>query len=89
MTHKETVTTQEYTYTAIYTPEQEGGFTVTCTTLPGLVSYGETIGQARTNAAEAIGGYLEGLRKAGDQIPAGDDNQSPHREAITVNLSPV
>lgn len=35
------------TYTFVFDPEPEGGFTVACPALPGLVTYGETVEQAR------------------------------------------
>ncbi|MGC1379027.1 MAG: type II toxin-antitoxin system HicB family antitoxin [Anaerolineales bacterium] len=41
--------------------EPEGGFTVTVPSLPGCVTYGETLEQAQTMAQEAIALYLESL----------------------------
>ena len=63
MAYKEPITTHEYIYTVIFAPEPEGGFTVTCPALPGLVSFGETMDEARANAAEAVEGYLESLQE--------------------------
>jgi predicted RNase H-like HicB family nuclease len=37
--------------------------------LPGLVTYGATIEEARTMAAEAIHGYLESLQKDNLTLP--------------------
>jgi predicted RNase H-like HicB family nuclease len=34
------------TYTFVFNPEPEGGYTVTCPALPGLVTYGETLQEA-------------------------------------------
>ena len=42
--------------------EPEGGFTVTVPSLPGCVTYGETLEQAQTMAQEAIALYLESLK---------------------------
>ncbi len=39
--------------------EPEGGYTVTVPTLPGCVTFGETIEEAITMAREAIELYLE------------------------------
>ncbi|HIJ06432.1 MAG TPA: type II toxin-antitoxin system HicB family antitoxin [Methanocalculus sp.] len=39
--------------------EPEGGYTVTVPTLPGCVTFGETIEEAITMAQEAIELYLE------------------------------
>ena len=80
MERKEPITADEYTYTVLFEPEPEGGYTVTCPTLPGLVSYGETLDEARTMAAEAIACYLESLRK---------DGRSPKPRTSHVTLPPL
>jgi antitoxin HicB len=43
-----------YDYTVLLTPDLTGGYVVTCPVLPGLVSQGETLEEARANAAEVI-----------------------------------
>lgn len=53
----------EYRYTVLFEPADEGGFTVTCPALPGLVTEGDTLEEARAMAADAICGYIESLRK--------------------------
>ena len=50
-------------YTVLFEPAEEGGFTVTCPALPGLVTEGDTLENARGMAEDAIRGYLESLRK--------------------------
>jgi antitoxin HicB len=47
------------TYTAIYTQEPEGGYTVEILELPGCVSFGETMEEAETMIKEAIIAYKE------------------------------
>jgi predicted RNase H-like HicB family nuclease len=92
MTHQETITTYEYTYTCIFEPEPEleGGFTVTCPALPGLVTYGATLKEARAMASEAIEGYLESLQKDGLPFPISEDeHRDTRREPITVKLATV
>jgi len=42
---------------------------VTCPALPGLVTEGETLEEARAMASDAIRGYLERLQKDGEPIP--------------------
>ncbi len=60
-----------------------------------MIAPAGSLGQRRTssrsvNAAEAIEGYLEALRKHGDPIPVGEEHPSEaRREAVTVKLSPV
>jgi len=50
-------------------PEPEGGFTVTVPTLPGCITYGETVDECITNAKEAIELYIESLGADGEEIP--------------------
>lgn len=50
-------------YTVLFEPAEEGGFVVTCLALPGLVTEGGTLEEARAMAEDAIRGYIESLRK--------------------------
>jgi antitoxin HicB len=62
----------QYRYTVLFEPAEEGGFVVTCPALPGLVTEGDTLEEARRNAVEAIQGYLESLAKDGLPFPPED-----------------
>ena len=53
----------EYSYTILFEPADEGGFVVTCPALPGLVTEGDTLEEARAMAQDAICGYIESLRQ--------------------------
>jgi antitoxin HicB len=64
------VSSREYHYTVFFDPAEEGGYTVTCPSLPGLVTEGDTLAEARTMAVDAIRGYLEALAKDGLPTPA-------------------
>jgi antitoxin HicB len=74
----------EYSYTVLFEPAEEGGFAVTCPALPGLVTEGDTLEEARAMAKDAIRGYLESLRK--DRLPIPSDKM-PVKEQIQVSLS--
>lgn len=50
-------------YTVILTPDETGGYVVTCPALPGLVTEGDTLEEAREMAADAIRGYIESLQQ--------------------------
>jgi antitoxin HicB len=90
MIYEESITTHEYIYTCLFDPEPEGGFTVTCPALPGLVTYGATMEEARAMATEAIEGYLESLQKDGLPLPVSEDDlENTRREPISVKLSTV
>jgi len=56
-------------YKVIMTPDVTGGYVVTCPTLPGLVTEGDTLEEAREMAADAIRCYLETLQMDGEPIP--------------------
>lgn len=45
------------------------GYAVTVPALPGCVTQGRTKSEALANAREAIQGYIEGLKKAGEPVP--------------------
>jgi len=60
---------KSYSYQINLIPESEGGYTVLVPSLPGCVSYGETIEDATKNAAEAIELHLEGLAAHHQPIP--------------------
>ena len=51
-------TNEEYTYTVLFEPAEEGGYVVTVPALPGCVTQGETLEEAREMATDAILGYI-------------------------------
>ena len=56
------------TFTVIYEPLEEGGFMVLCPLFRGLISYGETLDEARFMAKDALLCYCQGLLKEGDSF---------------------
>lgn len=68
-------------YQVVLTPEPEGGYTVTVPVLPGCISYGRTIDEAREMIADAIQGYLVSMRKHHESIP-----QTSHESMLTSVL---
>ena len=83
----ETLDMTEYRYTVVFEPAEEGGFIVTVPALPGLVTEGDSLEEAREMAKDAIRGYLESLRKHGEEIPL--EQGEPVTERILVSLSPA
>ncbi len=67
------VSKNNYHYNIIVTPEKEGGFTVVVPALPGCVTYGKTLTEAKRMAGDAIYGYIQSLKKHGEQIPSDED----------------
>ncbi len=87
MAHEASIETQSYTYTVLLEPDEDGGFVVTCPALPGLVSHGDTLEEAREHAAEAIELYLECLKAEGSPVPVGEEQPTAtRREPITVKF---
>ncbi len=58
-----------YKYTAFFEANERGGYTVTVPALPGLVTEGNDLDHARAMAKDAIRCYIEGLKKAKQEIP--------------------
>lgn len=56
-------------YAILLQKEPEGGYTVTVPTLPGVVTYGENIEEAKKMAIEAIELYLESLNNHKEELP--------------------
>jgi predicted RNase H-like HicB family nuclease len=49
-------------------PEPGGGYTVIVPTLPGCITYGKTLAEAKKMARDAIKVYLKSLKKHGEPI---------------------
>jgi len=49
-------------YTVLFTPAEEGGYTATVPTLAGCISEGDSFEEAKRNIAEAIELYIETAR---------------------------
>ena len=60
---------QTHNYTVLFEHDALGGYTVTCPSLPGVVTEGETVDEALAMAQDAIRGYIESLQKDGLPIP--------------------
>jgi len=73
-----------YTFTMLFEPAEEGGFVVTCPALPGLVTEGDTMEEARRMAEDALRGYLESLLDDGMSIPP---DKTPIAKPIQIALA--
>jgi antitoxin HicB len=87
---REAVRTKEYHFTVLFEPAEEGGYVVTCPALPGLVTEGDTLEEAREMARDAIKAYLESLQKDGRPIPQDKElRDQPVKETLNVVLQGV
>lgn len=60
-------------YNVIFRQEEEG-FTVIVPSLPGCVTYGKNLEEAKIMARDAIIGYIESLRKHNEEVPSDADD---------------
>jgi predicted RNase H-like HicB family nuclease len=56
-------------FRVVFEQEEDEGFVVTCPSLPGCISEGDTRAEALANIREAIEAYLASLKKHGEPIP--------------------
>lgn len=61
-------------FNAIFTSEKTGGFTVTIPALPGCVTYGKNLNEAKKMAKDAIKAYLTSLGKHNEKMPSDDES---------------
>lgn len=61
-------------FNLFFRPEPEGGYTVIVPSLPGCVTYGRTLEEAKKMAIDAIQGYLVSLRKHKESVPNDDES---------------
>ncbi|MBI4129682.1 type II toxin-antitoxin system HicB family antitoxin [Candidatus Roizmanbacteria bacterium] len=71
-------------FNIVFKPEPEGGFTVIVPSLPGCVTYGKNLTEARLMAKDAIEAYIISLKKHNEPIPS-DDNVLTSVIDVTIN----
>lgn len=60
-------------FNLVFRPEPEGGFTVVVPALPGCVTYGRDLKEAKKMASDAICGYITSLKKHREPIPSDEE----------------
>ncbi len=66
-------------YLIVVHPDEDGGYWTDVPSLPGCGSQGETVDEAVEMTKDAILGYLESLKKHGEELP--------REEAIVVTVT--
>ena len=61
-------------FNVVLRPEPEGGFTAIVPVLPGCVTYGRDLSEAKAMARDAISAYIESLKKHNEPIPTDDES---------------
>lgn len=82
---KNSLTKSVLSYTAIFIPEVDGGYSVIVPSLPGCNTQGDSFEEAEKNAREAIELYLESLLAHEESIP---QESEPAFKRITVSVNP-
>jgi predicted RNase H-like HicB family nuclease len=73
-------------YTVIFEPQPEGGYVVTIPALPGCITQGESLREARRMASDAIQACCASLLKDGRRLPK-DVRSAPVHERLDVILA--
>ena len=58
-----------YKLPLVLEPQPEGGWTITCPILPGLVTEADTVDEISINVTDAIEALIEGYEELGQPIP--------------------
>jgi len=77
----------DYKYTVFFEPLPEGGYHVVFPAIPEIVTFGNSLDEARHAAHEALRCHIEGLLKDGEWIPV--ETQSigePIKETVDVSI---
>jgi len=74
-------------YNVIFRPEPEGGYTVMVPALPGCITYGRNLKEARKMAADAIHGYILSLKKHKESIPSDETFIGSVRLSLNKSLT--
>ena len=69
-------------YTIVIQAAEEGGYIAFAPSLPGCMTQGETLDEAKENIIDAIAAYLEVLKEDGDKIPM----EKEHPLSLTINV---
>ncbi|MDD5098331.1 MAG: type II toxin-antitoxin system HicB family antitoxin [Candidatus Pacebacteria bacterium] len=65
---------QVFHYNIILRPEPEGGFTVVVPALPGCITYGKNLEEAKKMAYDAVDAYLSSAKKHGEIVFSDKDS---------------
>jgi len=71
-------------YKILLRKEPEGGFTASAPSLPGCITYGDTLDEAIEKAKEAIELYIESLKAHGEEIPT-EENILEYTLSVNTN----
>ena len=59
----------QYSYRVLFDPLPEGGYQVIVPAIPEIITYGQTLEEAREMAQDALLCHIRGLLKDGEEVP--------------------
>ncbi len=71
-------------YNLMFRPEPEGGFTVIVPALPGCITYGKNLEEAKKYARDAIRGYTSSMRRHNERVPT---DEKSFIGSVQINVS--
>ena len=72
-----------YVYPAVFTPEDNGGYSVLFPDLEGCQSFGDTVAEVLDGAKEALEGYCITLLETGHTLPKASDIKAINTDGNT------
>jgi len=60
-----------YKLRVVLEPQPEGGYTITCPLIPGLVTEADTLDEVAPHVADALAALIEGYAELKRPLPAG------------------
>jgi antitoxin HicB len=58
-----------YKLPLVLDPQPEGGWTITCPVLPGLITEADTLDEVSANVADAVEALIEGYEELNQPLP--------------------
>lgn len=74
-------------YPAVFTHDQKGGYNVSFPDLPGCVTFGRTLEEAKKKAMEVLELWLEELQDKGETVPQATFD--PIVDQVSVSLTAI
>jgi len=80
---------RKLTYLSVLEPSIDGGYGIFFPDMPGCISYGSTIEEAQSMAAEALGLHIYSMEQDGDPLPAASELIDCTKELEGCIVTPI
>jgi len=78
-----------YKLPLVFDPQPEGGWTITCPILPGLITEADTLDEVSANVTDAVEALIEGYEELNQPLPEAlrpIGNNSPFLTETLIHL---